>query len=381
MNQKLAGIVILQATLFTANCDAQAVSAEAHNQRARQLVAAGKTDAAMAEYKAAATAQPANLEAQGNLGVLQFFANDCPQALPHLTAALNLDPAQARIQALIGICQRRQGQVEEGERNLAAALPLVTNPRIHILILTNLVEIEYARGDLQQASTNVSELVKSDEANPDSLYLAYRVYTDLADSARNALTVAAPESARVHLLTAERFINAGDATAAIEQYEKALAKDPSLLGVHYELGQAIMKESQNEGSLTRAAAELQLALREDPRNGGAEAKLGIIEGIRGNGKLAEEHYSRALSLKSDEFNALVGLAGILRSRGENEKAAQYLSQASKMDAMDDSLHFQLAQIYRALGRKDDADKEMKLFASIRNLKSKASLADQRRLGH
>jgi Flp pilus assembly protein TadD len=378
---RFAGIAIIQAILLAAVCAAQAGSSEAHMQRARQLLGEGKPEAAIGEYEASIAAAPSNIEAQGNLGVLQFFANDCSKALPHLTAALTLDPSQARIQALVGICQARQHHVEEAERNLTAALPLVTNPRIHILILTNLVEIEYARGDLAQASANVAELTKIDTANAEALYLACRIYTDLADSARDALTVAAPDSAPMHMLTAERFINAGDATLAIEQYQEALAKDPSLLGVHYELGEAIMQESLSEGSLNRAAAELKLALNEDPRNAGAEAKLGIIEGIRGNSNLAEAHYTHALSLKADEFNALVGLGRILRARGENEKAAEYLTQASKIDPMDDSIHYQLAQLYRDLGRKADAEQEMKLFATIRGLKKNSSLADQRREAH
>lgn len=360
-------------------CGAQVDSSETHMRRARQLIVDGKTEAAIEEYKAAVAAEPANVEAQGNLGVLQFFANDCASALPHLTTAFTLDSSQARIQALIGICQRRQGHVEEGEHNLEAALPLVTNPRIHILILSNLVDIEYARGDLQQASAHVAELIKSDKLDPDALYLAYRVYTDLADSARNELTIAAPDSARIHLLAAERFINAGDATSAIQQYQEALAKDPTLLGIHYELGQAILQESHAEEALTRATAEFQLALKEDPRNSGAEAKLGIIEGIRGHNERAEEFYKRSLALKPDEFNALVGMGGIARSRGEKAKAADYFSQAAKLDPMDASLHYQLSQIYRELGRKADAEKELKLFASVRALKSKVSLADQRRV--
>lgn len=357
---------------------AQTVSSETHIQRARQFVVGGKTEAAIEEYEAAVVEDPSNIEAQGNLGVLQFFANDCTSALPHLTTALKLDPSQARIQALVGICQHRQGHAEDAEHNLTAVLPLVTNPRVHNLILSNLVEIEYARGDLEAASTYLAELMKSDSANPDTLYLAYRIHSDLADSARNALTIAAPDSARMHLLIAERFINAGDATAAIQQYQEALKKDPSLPGVHYELGQAIMQESHAEDSLNRATAELQLALKEDPRNAGAEAKLGIIEEIRGHVNLAEEHYTRALSLKGDEFNALVGLGDILRARGENEKSAEYLSRASKLNAMDETLHYRLAQIYRELGRKADAEHEMQLFASIRSLKSTQSVAAQRR---
>ena len=168
---------------------------------------------------------------------------------------------------------------------------------------------------------------------------------------------------------------------AIRQYQEALAKDPSLRGVHYELGEALLTESVSADSLDRATAELQLALKEDPRNADAEAKLGIIEGIRGHSNLAEKHYLRALSLKGNEFDALVGLSDILRSRGENEKAAEYLSQAIKIDPMDDSLYFRLAQIYRQLGRKADSEREMKRYVIIRGLKSKTSLADQQREAH
>jgi Tfp pilus assembly protein PilF len=379
--RRFTAIATAQGILFSALCLSQGESSGTHIWRARQFMAEGKPEAAMLEYKAVLAVEPSNIEAQGNLGVLQFFDNDCSGALPHLTAALTLDPSLARVQALVGICQRRQGHLEEAEHNLTAALPLVADPRIHTLILTNLVEIEAARGDMLQAGVNVAELTKSAPSNPDALYLAYRVYTDLADSARNALTVAAPDSARMHLLTAERFINSGDATMAIQQYQEALAKDPSLLGVHYELGEAILQESVSKDSLDRATAELRLALKEDPRNAGAEAKLGFIEGIRGDSNLAEAHYTRALSLKPDEFNALVGLGNLLRARGENERAAELLSQASRIDAMDDSLHYQLAKIYREMGRKADAEREIKLFATIRGLKAKTSLADQQRMAH
>jgi Tfp pilus assembly protein PilF len=376
--RRFAGIAIVQAISLSALCAAQTGVAEAHIQRARQLIVEGKPEAAIVEYEAALAADPSNLEVAGNLGVLQFFANDCSKALPHLAAALTMDPSQARIRALVGICQRREDHLDDAEKNLTAALPLVTNPKIHVLILSNLIEIDYARGELQQASAYVTDLTKSDPSNPDALYFAYRIYSDLADSARNTLTVLAPDSARVHLLTAERFINAGNASLAIRQYQEALAKDPSIMGVHYELGEAILQNATDEDSLNRATVELQLALKEDARNAGADAKLGYIAKLHSNSGLAEEYYTRALTIKPDEFNALVGLGGILRDRGENEKAAEYFSQASKLDAMDDSLHYQLAQIYRHMGKKEAEEEEMKLFATIRDLKSSASVVDRQR---
>lgn len=361
-----------------------------HNQRAHQLLAEGKTQAAIAEYEAAVAADPADAEAQGNLGVLQFFSNDCSHALAHLLVALKPGASDlgglrqsesgARIQALAGICQKRAGAMEEAERNLGDSLPLVKNPKIHLLILLNLVDIQYARGDVQGASQGIGELMASDAGNPDVLYLAYRIYSDLAGSAKNQLSILGPDSGRIHLLMAEEFIKAGDATSAIHQYEMAVARDPGIAGVHFELGEAILSESLTEDSLGRAEVEFRSALSQDARNAGAEGKLGVIEGLRGHAALAEEHYTRALSIKSDQLDALLGLAGLCRDRGENEKAAGFYARAIQVAPLDESIHLRLAQTYRDLNKKAESESEMKLFEQIKSLKNKSSLAQARRIG-
>ncbi len=357
IRRKLATLAIaaFQAFLFSARCLPQAGAAAAHVEQAHRLIAQGNTNAAIAQYEAAVVADPSNVEAQGNLGVLQFFANRCDAALPHLSAALALDPSEARVQALVGICQERAGETEDAERNLTAALPLLPNPKLHTLILSSLAQIEYARGELQQASGHIDELMKagsSDSEDPDVLYLAFRVYNDLADSARNKLAIVAPDSGRIHLLMAEEFVKAGDAAHAIHQYELALKQDPSFLGVHFELGEALLKESL--------------------------AELGFIEGYRGHTAQAEEHDRRALALNPDQLEALLGLGAILRDRGESEKAAELYTRASVSDPLDETIHFRLAQIDRQLGRTAEAEREMKLFKEIHDLKGKSSLADARR---
>ncbi len=384
MNHGFRWTLVLAAVpmfLFSIRCLPQASVAASHIEQAHRFITQGDTKDAIGEYEAAAKADPSSVEAQGNLGVLQFFANQCDAALPHLKAALALDTSEARVQALVGICQKRAGETEDAERNLTAALPLLPNPKLHNLILSNLAQIEYARGELQPASTHIAELMKTDKAeleDPNTLYLAFRIYSDLADSARNKLAILAPDSGRIHLLMAEEFIKAGDATNAIRQYELALKQDPSFLGVHFELGEALLKESLAEASLAHATAELQLALKEDPRNAAAEAKLGFIEGYRGHTAQAEERYRRALSLNPNQLEALLGLGAILHDRGENENAAELYARASLGDPLDESIHFRLAQIDRQLDRKDEAEHEMKLFGQIRELKSKSSLADARR---
>jgi len=375
--RSFAGAAI-QMLLLAATALAQVDTATVHIDRAHHLIAQGKTQQAIAEYEAAVAMEPANEEAQGNLGVLEFFANRCSAALPHLNAALGLNASEPRIQALAGVCEKRQGQNEDAERNLVAALPQLPNPKLHNMILSNLAEIEYTRGELSQAATYIEELMKSEPSDPDVLYLAFRIYNDLADSARDKLTIAAPESGRIHLLMAEEFIKAGDASSAVHQYELALKQDSSFAGVHFELGEALLKESLAESSLTRATAELQLALKEDPRNAAAEAKLGFIESFRGHAVLAEEHDRRALSLNPSQLEALLGMAQILRERGENDKAAEFLARASVVSPLDETIHLQLAQIDRKRGLQEEAGREMKLFKEIHDLKSRSSLTDARR---
>src|SRR5512139_890151 len=46
---------------------------------------------------------PKNLNAQGNLGVLLFFEGSYAEAIPHMRAAIELQPELWRIVALLGI--------------------------------------------------------------------------------------------------------------------------------------------------------------------------------------------------------------------------------------------------------------------------------------
>ncbi len=54
--------------------------------------------------------KPRNLDAQANLGVLLFFQGDYGKAEPHLRAALDMQPTLTKIQALLGMAEKRTGQ-------------------------------------------------------------------------------------------------------------------------------------------------------------------------------------------------------------------------------------------------------------------------------
>jgi tetratricopeptide (TPR) repeat protein len=230
---------------------------------------------------------------------------------------------------------------------------------------------------LQQASRVAEDLLKNDPKNPDVIYIVYRIHSDIAERARKALAVLAPDSARMHEIMAQHFINEGDATDAIAQYERALVIDSQLPGVRYELAEAILVDSKSVESLDRATALLKKALALDPRNAGAEAELGEIAAIQNDSAAAEAHFARALALDANQLNALRGMADIAKLAEDNEKAKVYLLRASRVDPLDATLHYQLSQLYRKANLMDDAKREMDNFRMIQDLKKKTELMEQR----
>jgi tetratricopeptide (TPR) repeat protein len=320
-------------------------------------------------------AQPDNVEAQANLGIVLYFQGECPQAIGHLDRALKLQPKLAKIQALLGVCQEREGQSDEAKRNLEASLPSVKETTIRILIEKKLVEVYYAEGNLQLASRMTDDLIGMDPHDPDVLYMVYRIHMDIAERARDTLAATAPGSPRMHQIMAEHFVNEGDAGNAINQFELALGSDPELPGVHYELAEAILEDSKSAAALAKATGLLKESLVEYPRNAGAEAKLGQIAMYENNRNLARKYFSQALAFRADEPDALEGMADIASYDGDNEKAVKYLLRASQEDPMNEKVYYRLSRLYRQLNQKQNSDRELALFIKIRDLKKKTEVVE------
>lgn len=372
--------LILMIGTFAANLSGQGKQSDSVGlalARAQQYLSQNKPDLAMWEYKSILSADPNNVQVQANLGVLLFSANRCAEAKEHLSKALAVKPGMDKIPILLGVCEKREGRLQEAQRDLEASLASTTDVKIRVLAEENLVDIYYEQGDLQRASRMTEDLLKNDPKNPDVIYMVYRTHSDIAERARKALAVLAPDSARMHEMMAQHFINEGDATDAIAQYERALVIDSQLPGASYELAEAILVDSKSVESLDRATALLKKALAQDPRNADAEAKLGEIAALQNDSTTAEAHFARALALDANELNALKGMADIARRAGDNERAKEYLLCASRIDPLDATLHYQLSQLYRKANQLDEAKQELEIFRMTQDLKKKTELIEQR----
>jgi len=231
-----------------------------------------------------------------------------------------------------------------------------------------LVEIYSQDGDLDRAASVVAVLRQLEPANPNILYAAHRVYSNLADETMLALAMSAPKSARMHQVMAQQLERQGDAGGAIAHYREALKTDPKLSGLHFELAEAL---STLPGAKSAEAEEqYRAALADNPFDEKSECRLGEIAFRNNDLKAALEHYSRALSLQPNDADAGLGLGKTLASMHQPEKAKAYLEKAAQLDPFDAVIHYRLASVYRELGQTADAHRELAEFERIKDMKER-----------
>jgi len=247
---------------------------QAHAQKAQEALKSGNPSAADHEFRAILALDPHNTDAHGDLGVIRFFQADWAGAAEQFRQILKVQPTLWKAQALLGICEKHLGRSSEAERLLEQSVPHLDDGALRTQAGLELVEIPYRAGNLDKAVEIIGTLERANPANVDVLYTAYRIYADLANRARDALALVAPDSARMHEMMAQHLVNEGDLSGAIAQYRKALAMDPKLRGIHYELGEAILKDSTSDTALQQAEKEFRAALAENPGDAGAECRLG-----------------------------------------------------------------------------------------------------------
>ena len=76
---------------------------------------------------------------------------------------------------------------------------------------------------------------------------------------------------------------------------------------------------------------------------------------------ATQHCARALELRPHFVNAQLGLGKVLASEDQPKAALTYLLDAERSDPRNESVHYQLASVYRKLGLTADADREANTF--------------------
>jgi tetratricopeptide (TPR) repeat protein len=342
---------------------------ELHNHRAADYLKQNRPDLAVPEFKAIVALDPNNVDARGNLGVVLFFQGDYTSAIPQLRAALKLRPALSKIQALLGIGEKRTGAINTARHDLEEAFPKVKDEKIRIETGMELIEIYSSAGDLDKAAAIMADLRRLEPTNEVILYTAYRIYSDLAAESMLSLSVVGPNSARMHQAMAHELAKRGNTAEAIEHYRTALKIDPRLAGLHFELAEMLNTLSSAEGR-QEAESEYKAALEANPFDEQSECRLGEIALQRDDLKEANERFTRALQLQPNNSEASIGLAKVFMTMDQPQKAEPLLQHALELDPTSAMAHFRLSTIYRQTGHAADAKHELEEYQKYKQMKEK-----------
>jgi len=190
-------------------------------------------------------------------------------------------------------------------------------------------------------------------------YLDTRRY----DDARRSFAVQygfAPDSASAYLLAARMLLRREFIPVAQESAQKALVLDPQLPLAHLLLGEIALAGNH----LDEAVAEFEKERVRNPLEGSIYDRLGDAYLRVGDYQRSLQSLQRAVILEPHVTAPFILLGKVLLKQQAPANAAMYLERAEAMDPGNYMTHSLLGQVYRSLGRPDDATRETQMAEKI-----------------
>jgi tetratricopeptide (TPR) repeat protein len=250
-----------------------------------------------------------------------------------------------------------QGRCREALPLLQKTLARPANKELRRKAGIDLVRCAVSLNRTDDAAAAIGSLIREFPGDPDLLYFAVHVYSDLSIRASQELLFKAPGSPQVHQLNAEALETQGKWQEAAMEYKAVLEKNPAEPGIHYRLGRLLLSQPKTPTTMDDAHKEFEEELKIDPSNAGAEFVLGEMARQAEQWPDAIAHFSRAAKLDASFADAFIGLGRAYLGADRPPDAVPPLEAAVKLQPDNPATHFHLATAYRRAGRRADADRE------------------------
>jgi len=338
-------------------------------QQVQKHLQAQKPQLAIPVLREIASLDPNNVNAQANLGVLLFFQANYPEAIPHMRAALQLQPDLWRVQALLGIAEKRTGNPKDAQNDLERAFSNLDDKKIRIEAGLELIEIHSASAQLDKALSVAAKLEELAPQNPQVQFVTYQIARQMMDQSLLNTMMAAPDSAEMHMIMAGELARQGDGANAIAQYREAIKLNPMVPGAHFQLAEQL-RTSPDPTLNAQAEDEYKAAIKVNQYDAMSWRQLGGIMTAKGDFKTAEEDYKKALALQPKDSDAKTGLAIVFISTNRSNEAIALLESAINDDPTNILAHYRLSGLYRRAGRTAESQRETDAFHHYQEVKDK-----------
>lgn len=313
---------------------------------------AGRHEAAAALLERSAAAAPDEPDTCINLGSVYLALGRTDDAIRSFEQALALQPGALEATFNLAVALQRAGRNDEAERHyrdITAAAPDYVDAWI------NLAALLLARGDYQECETTAAAGLEHDAQSFRLHALRGRALRDLGRYDEGARHVAearrlAPDDAHVALEEAHMLAAAGRLTDAAEAYRGVFSRAPDLAAGHLEFAQVLSDLDRHE----EAIEALEALARRSPGDARAWSMLGRMRQERGDAEGSLEAHTRAVSAAPQVGAAHAGMAAALIALGRDEDADRELQRAIELDPRSAHAHVARSQLAMRRGAYDAA---------------------------
>jgi tetratricopeptide (TPR) repeat protein len=305
-------------------------SPEADFSEARRLSQQGKFDEAIAVLQRLGARNPAQKRLAHELGLAYYKKGDYLKAAEYLKTAQSEDPKDNESIQLLGLSYYLAGRP-------ADAAPILEK-----------VQSWYP------------------SANVDAAYILGICYIQMKDYPNARVAFARmfdvpADSAASYLFTARMLLRQEFDPVAEEYAQKAETLDPKLPGAHLMLGELYLYKSRVPEAIEQFQKELSL----NPASAIAYNDLADAYSRIQKFDDAERLLQRSIWLDATSTGPYILMGKVLGKKGEFELAVRALRRAAAMDPNNPITHHLLGQAYRDMGRKEEAEAELKIAEQLR----------------
>ena len=345
----------------------QSPSAEvSKRQAAIVLEQQGKTADAEAAWHAIAAGNPKDAEPYAHLGLLQARQEHYKDAILNYRKALALNPKFPNLRVNLGLSYFKAGEMNE---TIQTYEPMLKNmspsspERARVVALTGLAH--YGLGNYSAAAPYLKEAVADDPTNLEfRLMHAHsclwtKQFQCTLDEYKEILTLS-PDSAEAHMLAGEAYDGERFEAKAIEEFEAAIKKDPTLPNVHFGYGYMQWRLL----NLDLAAAQFEAELANNPDHPLALTYLGDTKIRQNQFEAALPLLEHAIKVGPSIALAHLDLGVAYQNQNRNDDALKEYQIAAKLNPHDQKVHWTLGRFYQSLGRTAEAKIELQKAQSL-----------------
>lgn len=300
-----------------------------------------------------------------NLGVISVQTNQIPDAFEKFAAAAERKPDFPNLDRSWGIVAFRSGQYDKSVLPLARQIK--ANPQDN-LARQMLGASYFFTKDFKNAVEVLQPLaaVITSDAELAYFYGISLIQIEKNQEAQVIFEKLARDSQKdPEVLTnaAQGFMFLGDFERAVKEFRTVSALAPGAPKINYFIGQSLIRLNRFDEAESYFQKELEINPVDETSK--YHLALTLIERKTRTDE-AVKLLSEAIALRSDYADAHYQLGKIYIEKGETEKAIIQLEAAVSADAKRDYIHYQLSIAYRKASRREDADRELKIYQELKS---------------